>query len=68
MIVEIENPIKEKRKIEGGRLKTTKNDRKNHGYGTRIIQEIVEKYCGKISYENISNSFKVTLVLLNVVK
>lgn len=68
MIVEIENPIKEKRKIEGDRLKTTKNDRKNHGYGTRIIQEIVEKYCGKISYENISNSFKVTLVLLNVVK
>lgn len=68
MIVEIENPIKEKRKIEGGRLKTTKNDGKNHGYELRSYKKIVEKYCGKISYENISNSFKVTLVLLNVVK
>ncbi len=68
MIVEIENPVKEKAIMEDGVLKTTKDDQKNHGYGTRIIQEIVKKYCGKISYENISNKFKVTLVLLNVVK
>lgn len=68
MIVEIENPIKEKVEIEGGMLKTTKDDVKNHGYGTQIIQEIVQKYRGKISYENISNKFKVTLILLNVVK
>ena len=49
------------------RLKTTKKNRELHGYGTRIIRSIVEKYSGSIKYSMKDGMF-VTDVMLELPK
>ncbi|MGM9538876.1 MAG: GHKL domain-containing protein [Candidatus Onthomonas sp.] len=45
-------------------LKTTKADRSLHGYGTRIIQSIAEKYNGAVKFSQEENLFLVDVMLL----
>ena len=44
-------------------LKTTKYDPKRHGYGTKIVSEIVEKYHGMIDYFEEYDMFGIQIVL-----
>ncbi|MDO4837913.1 MAG: GHKL domain-containing protein [Clostridia bacterium] len=48
-------------------LKTTKQRRELHGYGTRIIRSIVDKYNGSIKY-TMKNGMFVTDVMLELPK
>lgn len=45
------------------KFKTTKEDSKNHGLGTKIIKSIVEKYSGSVEYDYESNVFTVKILL-----
>ena len=44
-------------------LKTSKDDKVNHGKGTNIVREICEKYYGNVSYKEENNEFIVTVLL-----
>ena len=48
---------------EGGRLKTSKIDAKNHGMGIRNIKEIVKRNNGSFNIELLEGFFKVEVYL-----
>lgn len=45
---------------------TTKEDKRNHGYGMRNIKRIVKKYNGVVKYKNSDDKFIVEMILNNV--
>lgn len=45
------------------KLKTTKKDSNNHGLGTSIIRDIVNKYSGRYDYYEIDNAFCCSIIL-----
>ena len=48
---------------ENPKLKTTKKDNVNHGLGTSIIKDIVNKYSGRYDYYEIDNAFCCSIIL-----
>jgi len=48
---------------ENPKLKTTKKDIINHGLGTSIIRDIVNKYSGRYDYYEIDNTFCCSVIL-----
>jgi len=44
-----------------GDFVTTKDDKKNHGMGVRIIKNVVEKYGGKVKFSYSSGEFVVAI-------
>jgi len=46
-----------------GRLSTLKKDRKNHGYGLASVEEIVERYGGRLEYEAKEKEFELFFYL-----
>lgn len=46
-----------------GSIKTTKENKKYHGYGTKSIAYIVKKYDGKMEYETKDDIFKLTIAI-----
>ena len=46
-----------------GSIKTTKENKKYHGYGTKSIAYIVKKYDGKMEYEVKDNIFKLKIAI-----
>jgi len=63
LIIKVENTfngiVKKDKKI----LKTTKKDKKNHGYGLKNIKRIVKLYNGQIDIEHTENKFIVKIFL-----
>lgn len=56
----VHNPTKkEKNKYSQLSLDSTKKDTKYHGYGTKIVNRIVDKYHGTICYDIVEHIFKV---------
>ena len=49
--------------IHHNRLPLTRKNRREHGYGSRIIQEIAEKYGGEILYRTNEKELEVTVHL-----
>lgn len=63
LLVVIENSTKEKENIPAGRLpETTKENKKNHGFGLGNVMEIVKKYSGEMKVEQQENIFTVRLL------
>lgn len=65
LIIHIANPVK----IAGTpqeylKLHTTKKDKQNHGYGTILIRNIVEKYAGSINFDIQNGQFITQAMLL----
>lgn len=50
--IHFENHCEEEVKAEGGRLFTSKADKSEHGFGTRSIRYIVQKYGGNCVFTN----------------
>ena len=48
-------------------MKTSKEDKENHGLGTQIINDIAYKYNGNVKYEIVDNQF-IANVMLECVK
>lgn len=63
-VIQIANPIEKKVSIRGNRIPTTKGDKKSHGYGIEIMQQIAKKYNGSCSLHSTDTEFEVKIVLL----
>ena len=50
-------------KMDGNRFATTKQDKQNHGYGLKNIEEVVKRHNGKIEYFVHNNIFTVKILL-----
>lgn len=48
LALSLANPVPQKVTIKNNRIKTTKNDTRNHGIGLRNVERTVEKYRGKL--------------------
>lgn len=54
--------LPERKPVEEG-FKTTKKDKKNHGIGSRIIRDIVEKHGGRITYHDEGDKMRVVALV-----
>jgi len=57
----IENSYKGDLKFENERLGTTKPNKADHGYGSLIIAEIVDKYGGRLEFKPEDEKFSVEI-------
>ena len=66
IFIHVENPTRQKPEAYNKvSLLTTKSDMQNHGYGTKIIKRIVDKYNGYVEYQ-VKNGIFITDVMLAV--
>lgn len=67
LIIKISNTISEPVDISiierGG---TSKEDKKNHGYGIANMKRIVQRYNGELNYKYIGDKFILEIILFNV--
>lgn len=63
-VIQITNSVEKKITIRGNRIPTTKGDKKAHGYGIEIMQQIAKKYNGSCSLHSTDTEFEVKIVLL----
>lgn len=65
-IVSVSNPCNPKkvRRTQEGTFRTTKADDTVHGYGTRVIREIAEKYQGSAQFSVKHNIFSANVMLV----
>lgn len=59
LIIKIENNVK----AEVKNLDTKKENSKEHGIGTKTIEEGVKKYDGVIEWKSTSNKFEISMIL-----
>ena len=63
LYIEISNPYKQIEKNRDGSFKTTKKDKRSHGYGLKNVNNIASKYEGVIKIDTQFNVFKVVVCL-----
>lgn len=63
VIISTENGYVGQLKWYGGRLRTSKDDKRNHGYGMLSIGNIVHKYGGRYSIKTEDQVFYMSIVL-----
>lgn len=63
IVIIISNKIKENILITNPKLDTTKKDKLNHGIGLSIVDDIIKKYNGTISFYIDNGYFSVNIVL-----
>ena len=61
--IQVENLVMETPEIVDGFPKTTKQDKENHGYGTRSMYYIVKKYGGTIYFDANEGVFCVDILI-----
>lgn len=64
-VIQITNSVEKKVTIRGNRIPTTKGDKKSHGYGIEIMNQIAKKYSGSCSLHCSDTEFEVKIVLLS---
>lgn len=52
---------------EKGRLLTQKEDKNNHGFGTRNVKACVSKNEGTVDFEYTETKFRATITLVNAI-
>lgn len=64
LFIHVENPVNDsvspQRRLS---LRTTKDDQRTHGYGTKIIRDLVKKYQGSIKFDMKRNRFTADVML-----
>ena len=65
VLIQVENDTKSAPVFRGGKLVTTKSDKKNHGWGTRNIEDIVNRYDGSLKNQYRDGVFS-TEILVNI--
>lgn len=70
LLLTVSNPCLRVQKYKNGRLKTTKQDRINHGIGLKNVERIVEKYNGAVLYEQENGMFisNIRMIINNAEK
>lgn len=64
VIIEITNPVAEKAEIKNNEIKTTKSDKKNHGFGIQSIKKAAEKYNGNVILSCDDHCFSIKIGLI----
>lgn len=59
----VKNSVKEKIKVIDNKLSTTKEDKRNHGLGSEIVRQTVEKYEGTVDYISDDKLFTVEIFM-----
>ena len=49
--------------LENGELETTKKDNKNHGYGLKNIESVVQKYGGELIFNVRDGMFCLSVII-----
>lgn len=63
LMIVVENSTKETEIISEGSIpKTTKEDKKEHGFGLKNVMEIVKKYSGEMEVKQQENTFAVKML------
>lgn len=62
--VQIVNPVLRKVSVQGGRVSSTKKDKKTHGYGIDIMKRIANKYNGSCTVHCDKQEFTVKISVL----
>ena len=60
----IVNPVLRRVSIQGGRVSSTKRDKRNHGYGIDIMKRIADKYSGSCTLHCDKQEFTVNISVL----
>lgn len=64
LFIHVENPVNDsispQRRLS---LRTTKEDQKTHGYGTKIVRDLVKKYQGSVKFDMKGNRFTADVML-----
>lgn len=63
LLLRFENYCEEELQYQGGILKTTKKDKKYHGYGMKSIRYTVNKYGGAVTVDKKSNWFDLKVLI-----
>lgn len=64
LFVQVKNDFKRKPVIKKYGLQTIKSDKLHHGWGTKIIEQIVDKYEGSIKYGVTGKYFETDIMLV----
>lgn len=62
LAIKTENSYEGQIKRRNGRIQTSKDDMKNHGYGLRLIEQIAKEHAGSVTIKE-DDLFRVTVVL-----
>lgn len=65
LVFQISNTCHAKLKQKGHRFLTTKEDRDNHGFGIKIVEELAESYGGSLMLEIQDGYFTAVLMVSN---
>lgn len=68
LYLELSNPYVQPRMQKNGNYLTTKLNGGEHGFGLRIVHEIVEKHHGELDIQDDGFKFRVTILLYNVLQ
>lgn len=64
LFIHVENPVNDsfspQRRLS---LRTTKGNQKTHGYGTKIVRDLVKKYQGSVKFDMKENRFTADVML-----
>ena len=61
--IAIQNPIEWKIEMEDTRFVTSKQEKEEHGFGTKNVIKVVKQYSGEIDFLVTESSFRVEIVL-----
>lgn len=67
LVIELVNPVKEPVEIEKLGTVTSKLDKENHGFGIENVKSMVERNHGEITFKNLDERFKVTIIFAKLV-
>ena len=60
----VENNYSGKLSINDGKIQTQKSDKENHGYGLKILQDVIDTYQGEKTVTYTDDIFKVEIVFV----
>ncbi len=63
IFVKISNPVRDEIEIKNSNIKTSKEDKSNHGFGLYSLKKAIKKYGGNLSFNCVDNQFSVDLEL-----
>lgn len=59
----VKNTVQGKVDIVDGKLMTTKTNKREHGFGSRTVEEIIDKYRGQVTYKCNDGVFEAEIIV-----
>lgn len=65
LYIDIKNPVYDRVRLSGGNPVTTKQNKIEHGFGTKNMRQVVEKYQGSLQFHSEDHIFLVEIQMQN---